>query len=49
MRTVQAIPLTAEGFAPYGHVIEAKLAGDVSANAGTARRFNHVAEVVNNR
>lgn len=48
MATLMSKPLTAEEFLPYGQVIEAK-SNDmaVSANQGTSRRHNHLANLSN--
>lgn len=50
MRLV-ATPLTLESYSPYGHVIMASPSGEPGrpANRGTARRFNHLAPVVDHR
>jgi len=50
-RTIVTEPLTAEGFAPYGRVIEAERPDivPVIANQGTARRYNWLGEVKNLR
>eukprot|EP01134_Creolimax_fragrantissima_P003177 CFRG3177T1 len=42
-------PLTAAAFKPYGDVIEASDHTSVTANQGSASRFNQVASLVNNR
>ncbi|MCO5091375.1 ureidoglycolate lyase [Bosea sp. (in: a-proteobacteria)] len=42
MRCIQLEPLTVEAFAPFGDVIEAPVTGGVSANSGTALRFDDV-------
>jgi ureidoglycolate lyase len=41
LRVVQAVPLSAEGFLPFGRVISAGLTAGSSANQGTAVRFDH--------
>lgn len=49
MKTLAAVPLTAEGFAAYGQVVSAGLTAGVAANQGTAVRFDHCAELINTR
>ncbi|KAI8145416.1 Allantoicase [Fennellomyces sp. T-0311] len=47
-RSVVAEPLTAEEYAPYGEVIEARKNVNITgANQGTAEKFHHVAKVTN--
>ena len=38
-KSITAVPLTAEEYEPYGHVIESKIKS-TDANFGTAKRFN---------
>ncbi|KAF7726029.1 Allantoicase [Apophysomyces ossiformis] len=42
-----AEPLTREGFAPYGDVIEATSSNVTGANQGTAQKYHHVAAIAN--
>lgn len=49
MTSLAAVPLTAEAFAPFGRVISAGLTAGVSANQGTAVRFDHCAELTSTR
>lgn len=49
MTTVRAEPLTPEAFAPFGDVISAGLRAGLSANQGTATRFDWCTELVNAR
>lgn len=49
MTLVRATPLTAEAFAPFGQVVSAGLGDGVSANQGTAVRFNWAAALENHR
>lgn len=49
MTTLAAVPLTAEAFAPFGHVVSAGLTSGTSANMGTAVRFDRCAELINTR
>ncbi|KAI8972705.1 ureidoglycolate hydrolase-domain-containing protein [Pilobolus umbonatus] len=45
---IHALPLTSEGYAPYGEVIQAGGKSNVtSANQGTAEKFHHVAQLTN--
>src|SRR5689334_21809073 len=48
---IEARPLTVDAYAPYGPVIMASPRGEVGkpANQGTARRFDHLAELANRR
>jgi ureidoglycolate hydrolase len=46
---LEAVPLTAEAFAPYGQVIAFDDHQTVSANQGTARRLNYAASLTNLR
>jgi ureidoglycolate lyase len=48
VRTLRAEPLTAEAFAPFGQVLEARERGRTS-NQGTALRVDRVAELANTR
>lgn len=50
-RTLATRPLTADAYAPYGHVLMASPRGEAGspANEGTARRFHRLAELVNGR
>ena len=48
MTEIRSVNLARDVYAPYGDVIAAS-ADAVSANAGTARRFNHVAALENLR
>lgn len=49
-KTIQAVPLTEEGYRKFGDVIEVKdKKRAIPANQGTASRFNHVAEFKNFR
>jgi ureidoglycolate lyase len=48
-RSVVAIPLTADAFAPYGDVVSAGLKQGSSANQGTAVRFDWCASLVTTR
>lgn len=45
MRALAPEPLTAEGFAPFGAVIEADPASAIGINAGFTTRFHALAEV----
>ncbi|MEC9435390.1 MAG: ureidoglycolate lyase [Pseudomonadota bacterium] len=45
MRRLVPAPLTAEGFAPFGSVIEADPASAVGINAGFTTRFHGLAEI----
>ncbi|MAS42875.1 MAG: ureidoglycolate lyase [Rhodobacteraceae bacterium] len=45
MRTLVPAPLTAEGFASFGSVIEADPASAVGINAGFTTRFHGLAEI----
>eukprot|EP01104_Vermistella_antarctica_P002056 TRINITY_DN12211_c0_g1_i1.p1 TRINITY_DN12211_c0_g1~~TRINITY_DN12211_c0_g1_i1.p1 ORF type:complete len:191 (+),score=36.48 TRINITY_DN12211_c0_g1_i1:44-616(+) len=47
--TCDAVPLTAEAFAPYGNVIESQNTGDKAANMNTAKRYDHVGKLENLR
>lgn len=50
MLTIEAKPLTAKEYQPFGDVIEASSDREsVSANMGTAQRFHHVAQMKNER
>lgn len=49
MKTLAAVPLTAEGFAPYGRVVSAGLTAGIAANQGTAVRFDDCAPLINTR
>ncbi|ORX93477.1 ureidoglycolate hydrolase [Basidiobolus meristosporus CBS 931.73] len=44
-----AVPATRENFAAYGDVVCAHDGAFISANQGTAQRYNHVATCTNNR
>lgn len=44
-RLLTARPLTAEGFAPFGSVIDKAVAAPRPMNAGMARRFHDLAEI----
>ncbi len=46
---LRAQPLTKEAFAPFGDVIGLELAGGLSANQGTATRFDRVANLSGSR
>jgi len=48
MRTLTAVPLEREAYAPFGDVIAAK-PGFRSANQGTAQKSEHLAELVDRR
>ncbi len=48
-RTVLALPLTREGFAPFGDVVSTRPDGGTGANQGTALRFDHAAALQNLR
>lgn len=48
MRTLSAVPLEREAYAPFGDVIAAK-PGFRSANQGTAQKSEHLAELVDRR
>lgn len=48
-RVVQAVPLTAEAFLPFGRVVSAGLQEGSSANQGTAVRFDFCADLVTTR
>lgn len=48
-KTLTAVPLTAEAYAPYGDVIQARKDVEITgANQGTAEKFHHTARVENN-
>lgn len=48
--TIEAAPLTADAFAPFGHVIEARAElASVDANMKSARRFDRLAPLENLR
>ncbi len=49
MRELQAVPLTAQAFLPFGRVVSAGLGAGASANQGTAVRFDFCAELINTR
>lgn len=50
MELISSVPLTSDGFAPYGQVIEAHTNTKVvQANQGTANRFNWLARLQNLR
>lgn len=49
MRTVRATPLTPEAFAPFGQVVSAGRGAGISANQGTAVRYDFTADLVNRR
>lgn len=49
MREVMSEPLTASGFAPFGDVVSAEARDGISANLGTAVRFDWVAELASTR
>jgi ureidoglycolate lyase len=49
MRTVEAEPLTAEAFAPFGQVLQAPGGSGANSNQGTALRLNRVAGLTNTR
>jgi len=49
VKIVRAEPLTPEGFAPFGDVVSAGLREGLSANQGTAVRFDHAARLYNDR
>ena len=46
---IVAVPLTKEGFAPFGEVVSAGLQGGASANQGTAQRFDFTCALHNGR
>ncbi len=46
---IRALPLTVDGFAPFGDVVSAGLKAGASANQGSAVRFNHCSPLVNAR
>lgn len=48
-RRVQAVPLSVEGFAPFGDVVSAGLRAGASANYGTAVRFDRCAKLATTR
>ncbi len=48
-RSLTAVPLTADAFAPFGRVVSAGLQPGSSANQGTAVRFDFCAELVSTR
>lgn len=48
-RTVRAVPLTVEGFAPFGDVVSAGLRAGAAANQGTAVRFDRCARLESTR
>jgi len=51
MTVLAARPLTAQAYAPYGHVLMASPHGEPGkeANQGTARRYDHLAPIVDLR
>lgn len=49
MPTLTVAPLTAEAFAPFGRVVSAGLTSGISANQGSAVRFDHCAPLINTR
>ncbi len=50
MRELLARPITAEAFAPFGRAFSAtSLAGGISANQGSAVRFDHCAPLLSTR
>ena len=49
LRSILALPLTPEGFAPFGDVVSAGLKSGASANQGTAVRFDWSARLENGR
>jgi ureidoglycolate lyase len=49
LRTITALPLSVEAFAPFGDVVSAGLKAGSSANQGTAVRFDWSAELVSLR
>ena len=48
-RELRAVPLTADVFAPFGRVVTAGLGPGVSANQGSAVRFDFCAELASTR
>ncbi len=51
MRSIEAVPLTREGYAPFGDVIQASAAngGWRSANQGSAKKSEHLADLIDRR
>ncbi len=49
MTVVVARPLTAEAYAPYGHVLAAGIGSARVANQGTAQRFDRVLPLLDHR
>ncbi|MFL5320731.1 MAG: ureidoglycolate lyase [Myxococcaceae bacterium] len=49
MKTIEAVPLHPEAFAPFGDVVSAGLRSGSSANQGTAVRFDWSAALMNSR
>lgn len=47
--SLRAQPLTRVAFAPFGDVIGLELAGGISANQGTARRHDWIAQLTSSR